>query len=344
MSKSRVPNPACPQQSFRYCHPAIWLSGEPVEQHIERPPVTASVTGEQSGDGILAGIGWMVLTTFCFVAVTGIVRYVGSDIPASQAAFIRYVFGALIFLPFLGRIFSGLPTGRVAGLHVMRGLVHGVAVMLWFFAMARIPIAEVTALGYTSPIFVALGAAIFFGERLHLRRIAAVAAALIGALVILRPGFEQISVGQLAQLGAAPMFAGSFLLAKRLTETEDPLVIVVMLSFMCTLVLLPGAILNWTEPSYAEIFWLALTAVFATLGHYTMTRAFRAAPLTVTQSVGFLQLVWAALLGVVAFGEPIDPFVVLGAGIVVAAATFISHREAIAAQKIKTPPMNATKD
>ncbi len=302
------------------------------------------MASSRAGDTVAAGIGWMVLTTFCFVAVTGIVRYLGSDIAAGQAAFIRYVFGVLLFLPFLGRILKRRPTAQTMRIHVARGLVHGVAVTLWFFAMARIPIAEVTALGYISPIFVAIGAAVFFSEKLHFRRIAAIVVALFGALIILRPGFQEISIGQLAQVLAAPMFAVSFLLTKRLTATEDPLVIVVMLSILCTIVLFPGAIINWATPSFSEVFWLAMTAVFATMGHYTMTRAFRAAPLTVTQPVAILQLVWAALLGIVAFGEPVDPFVILGGGIVVAAATFISHREAIAAQSFKTPPAPATKD
>lgn len=290
-----------------------------------------TVADNKAGDTVVAGILWMVFTTLCFVAVTGIVRYVGSDIPATQAAFIRYIFGVVIFLPFMGRIFSKRPTSQSVKLHTLRGLVHGVGVTLWFFAMARIPIAEVTALGYVAPIFVAIGAAVFFGERMHVRRIVAISVALVGALIILRPGFQEVSIGQLAQLCAAPLFAMSFLIAKKLTDSEDPVVIVVMLSIICTLVLLPGAVLNWTTPSIAETLWLALTAVFATIGHYAMTRAFRAAPITVTQPIGFLQLVWAALLGIVAFGEPVDPFVIIGGGIVVAAATFISHREAMAA-------------
>lgn len=295
-------------------------------------------------DTVLAGIGWMVLTTFCFVGVTGIVRYVGSGIPAVEAAFIRYIIGVLLFVPFLNRILTKWPSREAMTFHVARGLVHGFGVILWFYAMARIPIAEVTALGYISPVFVAIGAAVFFGEKLHVRRIAAIAVALGGALIILRPGFHEISAGQLAQLCAAPLFASSFLLTKRLTETESPLVIVVMLSIFCTLVLAPGAIANWVTPQPSEVFWLAMTAILATMGHYTMTRAFATAPLTVTQPVGILQLVWAALLGIIAFNEPVDPFVLAGGGVIVAAVTFISHREARAAQRIKTPPAQATKD
>lgn len=303
-----------------------------------------SVAEKSSADTVLAGIGWMVLTTFCFVAVTGIVRYIGTDIPSSQAAFIRYAFGAMIFIPMMRRLFAKPPSAHVLKIFAMRGVLHGIAVVLWFYAMARIPIAEVTALGYTAPIFVTIGAAFYFGEKLHFRRVAAVLVGFLGTMIILRPGFQEISIGQVAQLAAAPLFAASFLFAKRLTDEEDPTVIVLMLSVVCTLVLLPGAILNWTTPSLGEVLWLAVTASVATLGHYTMTRAIQAAPLTVTQPIGFLQLIWATMLGIIVFGEAADPFVLIGGGIIVAAITFISHREAVAARRQITPPAPATKD
>ncbi|MEM9104943.1 MAG: DMT family transporter [Pseudomonadota bacterium] len=292
----------------------------------------------------VAGIAWMVATTFCFVIVTGIVRYLGTDIAAVEAAFIRYAFGLLIFLPMMRPLIRNMPPARRVGTYALRGLVHSIGVMLWFYAMARIPIAEVTALGYTAPIFVAIGAAIFFGEKLHIRRIAAVLIGFLGTLLILRPGFNEIGPGQIAQLMAAPMFAISFLFAKRLTEDEDPVMIVVWLSIFCTLFLLPGAVINWSNPTLSEVFWLAMTAIFATLGHYTMTRAIQAAPLTVTQPVGFLQLVWATALGILVFNEAMDPFVLIGGGIIIAAITFISHREAIAARRQITPPAPATRD
>ena len=296
-----------------------------------------------SPDRTLIGIGWMLVTTVLFVCVTGIVRYLGSDIPAVEAAFIRYAIGLVMVLPAFRPLLGNWPDGQMMRRFALRGLVHGVAVMLWFYAMARIPIAEVTALGYTAPIFVTLGAAFFFGEKLHLRRIMAVITGFIGAMIIIRPGFHEISSGQLAQLTAAPLFACSFLLAKGLTRDFGSGLIVAMLSLGCTVTLLPGALMQWREPSLHEVAWLGLTAVFATTGHYTLTRAFQAAPLTVTQPIGFLQLVWATLLGVLVFGEALDPFVILGGGIVVAAVTYISHREAQAARRLRTPPAVATK-
>lgn len=294
-------------------------------------------------DRTLVGIGWMLVTTLMFVCVTGVVRYLGSDIPATVAAFIRYSVGLVMVAPFLLRAPAAVFRPGALGLFAVRGLFHGAAVTLWFYAMARIPIAEVTAIGYTAPIFVTIGAALFLGEKMYLRRISAIVIGFAGVLLILRPGFQEISLGQLAQLGAAPMFAASFLLAKRFTASVSPGVIVFMLSLFCTLALAPGAILEWRDPTWREIGWLTLTAALATAGHYTLTRAFEAAPITVTQPVGFLQLVWATALGVVAFGEPVDPFVLAGGGIIVAAATYISHREAVAARRMVTPPAAALK-
>ncbi len=285
----------------------------------------------------------MVATTVCFVVVTVIVRYLGTDLPAVESAFIRYAIGMLFFLPLAAGIFRNPPKRKKLAVFAVRGFVHGIAVILWFFAMARIPIAEVTALGYIAPIFVTLGAALFFRERLHFRRIAAVLAGFLGAMVILRPYFQEVSIGQLAQLTAAPLFAASFLLAKKLTDDEDPVLIVVMLSFFCTVTLLPPALANWVQPTLLEVGLLGITAVFATLGHYTMTLAMRAAPLTITQPVGFLQLVWATLLGIVLFGEPVDPYVLLGGAIIIGAATFISHRETVLARRVVTPPPPATR-
>ena len=303
----------------------------------------ASPTTAEPRDRTLEGVGWMLVTGFFFVCVTGIVRHIGSELPSVEAAFIRYALGLAIILPVFWKVLRPGGVRLRWRWHALRGFVHGIGVMLWFYAMARIPIAEVTAIGYIAPIFVTIGAAIFLGERLYLRRIVAVVAAFVGALVILRPGFQELEWGQLAQLGAAPLFACSFLLAKSFTDNTDSGVIVGTLSLFCMLTLLPGAIIQWRDPTWEEVGWLGLTAVFATLGHYTQTMAFRCAPITVTQPVGFLQLVWAMLLGLVAFGEPIDPYVILGGSIIVASATYISHREAVMARRQRTPTPQATK-
>jgi drug/metabolite transporter (DMT)-like permease len=301
---------------------------------ISTKPIPATPDAARRAAGNLRGIGWMLVTGLLFVGVTGIVRNLGTDMAAVQAAFLRYVFGLLIILPVLVRLRGVQVVPRRLGLYAARGVVHGLAVMLWFVAMARIPIAQVTALGYTAPIFTTIGAAVFLGESLRARRIGAVLVAFGGAMIIVRPGIEEVSLGAIAQLTAAPLFAASFILAKKLTETESSSTIVAYLSVFVTLVLLPPALMVWRAPTWEELAWLFMTAVLATLGHYTLTRAFQAAELAVTQPVSFLQLIWASLLGFYVFGEEPDVWTWVGGGVVVASATYIAYRQARAQRRI----------
>jgi drug/metabolite transporter (DMT)-like permease len=274
------------------------------------------------------GIWWMLVTGVLFVGVTGVVRHLGTDMNPVQAAFIRYAFGVVLISPVLLRLFAAGARPSRLGLHMLRGVTHGAAVMLWFFAMARIPIAQVTAIGFTAPIFTTIGAALFLGERLHARRIAAVVVSFLGTVIILRPGALNIELGALAQLVAAPLFACSFLIAKKLTQTESSATIVAYMSVFVTLALLPPALLVWRTPTLTELGWLFITAILATAGHYTLTRAMQAVELTVLQPFSFLQLVWATLLGYYVFAEVPDAWTLVGGAVIIASVTYIAHREA----------------
>ena len=289
------------------------------------------------------GIFWMLVTGFCFVAVTALVKFMGGRIPPAEAAFIRYALGLVFLIPMIRPMLRTPLTGRQHMLFGVRGLCHAIGVMLWFFSMTRIPIAEVTAMNYLAPVYVTIGAAIFLGEKLAARRIAAIVVALIGAAVILRPGFREVESGHLAMLVAAVVFGGSYLLAKVTVDQVSPAVVVGMLSIWVTAGLAPFAIAVWVTPTLAELGMLFAVACFATAGHYTMTLAFAAAPVTVTQPVTFLQLVWATLLGLLVFGEPVDIWVVMGGMLILGAVTFITWREAVLNRRPITPTTPQTK-
>jgi len=290
----------------------------------------------------LTGIFWMLVTSLLFITVTALVKYMGPRLPAAEAAFLRYGMGLVFLLPSLKAFRDAHLTRRQWSLFGLRGFCHAMGVMLWFFAMTRIPIAEVTAMNYLAPIYVTVGAALFLGEKLATRRIVAVFMGLVGAAIILRPGFREVSEGHLAMLIAAVVFAGSYLLAKVLADEAKPGIVVGMLSIFVTLGLAPMAIPVWITPTWEELGILFLVAVFATSGHYTMTLAFAAAPVTVTQPITFLQLVWATALGALVFAEPIDIWVILGGFVILSSVTFITWREAMLKREI-TPNSNATK-
>ncbi|RDD64544.1 DMT family transporter [Thalassococcus profundi] len=285
----------------------------------------------------------MVVTGLCFVMVTALVKLLGGRIPAAESAFLRYLLGLVFLLPVWRQLAATRLTRRQWRLFGMRGAVHTVGVMLWFYAMTRIPIAEVTAMNYLTPVYVTILAVLVLNERLALRRILAVVAALAGAVLILRPGFRELDPGHLAMLGTAALFSGSYLTAKILSDELSATVVVAMLSVTVTIGLAPFAALHWVTPTLYDLGVLFGVACFATAGHFTMTLAFAAAPVTVTQPVTFLQLVWSVIIGAVFFAEPADPWVIAGGSVIILAVSFITWREAQLKRKHITPPTPATK-
>jgi drug/metabolite transporter (DMT)-like permease len=276
----------------------------------------------------VAGVVWMVLAGLSFVVLTAIVKHMGDAIPAAQSAFLRYLLGLVFLLPLIGSLRREQldpATWRAFGL---RGVAHTFAVMMWFYAMTRIPLAEVSAMSYLSPIWISIGAALFLRERLRLRRMMAIGVAILGAMIILRPGMRELNDGHLAMLGTSALFAISYLMAKPLAGKASPSMVVGMLSVTVTIGLAPFAALVWEPVNWVQLGWLFLIAAFATAGHYMMTFAFAAAPITVTQPVTALQLVWAVLLGAAFFNEPVDLWVVIGGVVIVSAVVFIALREA----------------
>jgi drug/metabolite transporter (DMT)-like permease len=286
-------------------------------------------------DKPIAGALWMGLSGLCFIGVYVGVKYVGTRLPAAESAFLRYALGLVFLLPFVRSLWrEGLPS-QVIKLGIGRAVLHTFAVTLWFYAMARIPIAEVSSMGYLTPIFVTLGAVLTMGESLALRRGLAIAIAIIGVLVILRPGFREVSMGHLAMLGTTLCFGISYLMAKRLTDLASADMVIALLSIGVTIGLIPLTIPVWISPTSSEVGTLFAVAIFAVAGHYSMTFAFRSAPLTVTQPVTFLQLIWAVAVGYLLFGENIDSFVVLGGAIIIGAVLYITLREAQLRKKIE---------
>jgi drug/metabolite transporter (DMT)-like permease len=281
----------------------------------------------------LTAVFWMLVTGACFVGVTVTVKIVGNAVPAAEAAFLRYLLGLVFLVPMLPALKKSWRAGELDRgamlLFSFRGVAQTVAVIAWFFAMTQIPMAEVTAMGYLTPIYVTIGAALFLGQKLALRRILAIVVALIGAVIILRPGFREVSAGHLAMLATSLGFGASYVIAGRMAGRVSPTVIVAMLSITVTIGLLPFAVAVWVPPTLEQVLWLFLVAAFATGGHYTMTLAFALAPMAVTQPVTFLQLVWSAILGQMMFGERIDFWVVVGGALIMASVSFITWREMV---------------
>jgi len=276
----------------------------------------------------------MVITTILFVGVTATVRYLEGDVPAPQAAFLRYAIGTLMLAPSLISLSKMKPDRPLLNKFILRGFVHSIGVTLWFYAMSVMPVAEVTAIGFLTYIFVSLGASIFLKEKLHKHRLSAILISFVGALIILRPGFKVIESGQLGMLIATMVFTASYLIAKIVSKERSSSEIVAMLSIFTTIFLIPSAIYSWEPLSLEAFLILSFTALIATLGHITMTKAIKAAPMVVTQPILFLQLVWASMVGLFIFDEKFDLFVILGGTIIMLCVCYVSYREHKLGKKI----------
>ncbi|WP_259772989.1 DMT family transporter [Aliiroseovarius crassostreae] len=296
---------------------------------MTRSSPTPNPAANRPPNRALSGILWMLAAGLMFVAMNAMVKHVGQSLPSTQAAFLRFLFGLIFVAPALGRIAQTRFDRRSWTLFLARAVVHTMAVLCWFYAMTQITVAEVTAMNYLNPIYVMLGAALFLGESISWRRMSAVGVAFLGVLVILRPGVRELGPGHLAMIFTAIGLGGSYLIAKRLSSITSAAVVVAMMSLTVTVALAPFAWIVWVTPSGIQLAWLVAVAGFATGGHYAMSRAFAEAPVSVTQPVAFLQIIWAVIMGYALFDEPVDGWVIAGAAMIMSAVSYITWREAM---------------
>lgn len=274
------------------------------------------------------GMLWVALSGVLFSVLNAIVRKITLTLDPFESQFLRYLFGIAAMLPLLWR--QGWRAYRPVNLagQFWRGAVHTVGLLLWFTALPHIGLADMTAIGFTGPIFIMIGAAWFLGEKMRADRWVAAGIGFAGVLVVVLPRLSgQGGWYALVMLASAPVFAASFLMTKTLTRYEKPEVIVLWQAISVTLLSLPLGLLHWKQPTLGQ--WLGLIAAgtLGSLGHYCLTRGFRISDISATQSLRFLDLIWAALLGWLIFADIPTRTTLLGALVILAATVWIARRE-----------------
>ena len=271
---------------------------------------------------------WMVLGGFLFSLLNTIARDLTLHLDVYQSQFLRYLFGLLVILPWVWREgWRAYMPVNLAG-QFWRGGVHTLGLVLWFTALPKISLADMTAIGFTGPIFIMLGAAWFLGEPMRKDRWIAAIIGFSGVLVVVLPKMSGDGGWyNLVMLASAPVFAASFLITKALTRYEKPGVIVLWQALTVTVLSLPLAIPNWQMPTPMQWLAFAATGVLGTLAHYCLTRAFALADISATQSLRFLDLVWASVLGWLVFGDIPSQSTWLGAFVILWATVWIARRE-----------------
>lgn len=272
---------------------------------------------------------WSMSAGLLFVVLNSIMRALAQALDPFQTQFLRYLMGLAVMLPLVLR--SGAAAYRprnVAG-QFGRGAVHTLGLCLWFIAIPHITLADTTAIGFTGPIFIMLGAVLVFKEPMRWERWLAAAIGFAGVLIVVGP---QLSGGggiyTLVMLASSPVFAASFLITKALTRYERPEVIVMWQSITVTLFSLPLALLHWQLPGPGQWALFVLCGILGSAGHYCLTRSYAAADISATQSVKFLDLVWATLVGWLVFSDAPSRSTIIGGVVICAATLWIARREA----------------
>lgn len=273
----------------------------------------------------LKAVLWMsgAIVSFTTMAVAG--REVSLDLDTFEIMLYRSLIGVVIVVTLLiatGQ--TGQVTRRRLGLHLARNLCHFAGQNLWFFAVAAIPIAQVFALEFTSPLWVIVLSPFVLGEKLTPTRALAAVLGFVGILVVARPSPETINPGLIAAALAAIGFAGSAVTTRRLTRTETTVCILFWLTVMQSVfgLVCAGIDGDIAFPASTSWPWVVLIAIAGLVAHYCLTTALSLAPAPVVMPIDFARLPVAALVGIILYQEALDPYVFIGAAIIFGANYF----------------------
>lgn len=283
-------------------------------------------TPHRSGQAALMAALWMAgtLAMISLLAVAG--RETMRTLPTMDLIFYRsWMSLPIVVLIALvaGHNLRSLVATRKPGLHAWRNAAHFAGQFTWLWAITQIPLAEVFALEFTTPLWVALFAPFILRERMTLPRFAAVVLGFIGALIVIRPAGVAIGWGTASALACAVGYAFSYIAMKQLTRTERPLTI---LFWLCIFQGIYATVLTFgqlTWPAPATWGWLAVVSLSGLAAHYCIARAFALADATIVTPMDYLRVPLIAVVGWLVYLEPLDPFVLIG-GAVIAAANIVN--------------------
>ena len=279
----------------------------------------------------------MTGAAFCFALMNLVVRLASEELETMQIAFFRASFALIFMLPWAIR--RGAASLRTAHLkiHIGRSIVSVFSMYFWFTAVIVLPLADAVALNFTAPLFVTIGAALILRELVGPRRWAATAVGFLGTIVVLRPGFAEVSAYSALPILAAACVATNTLLVKRLLRHDAPGTIVLYMNLLLTPLCLVPALFVWVWPSPGVWLLGVSLGLLAAFGHILFTRAFVHADASAIQPFDYARLPFVALLGFVFFTEVPSVWLWVGGAMIAGAALYTAHRETVTTREDVDP-------
>ncbi|MCP5368978.1 MAG: DMT family transporter [Hyphomicrobiales bacterium] len=294
-----------------------------VDRGQSQVPAAAPSTTQSNLKGIL----WMLAYTSLISGMHVSVRWVSEGLHPFEIAFFRNLFALVVVVPWFVRLgWAPLRTGRL-GLLVTRGVLNTFCMLAFFTGLSLIPLAEATALTFTSPIFATLMAVFVFREVVGPRRWIAIGVGLAGVFVILRPGFESIQFGQVLVLCSALCWSVCVIIVKGLGRTESAVTITTYMSLVMAPMSLLPALFVWTWPTWPQLAALVLIGALGGAGQMAMSQSLRLADTHVVTPMDFTRLLFVSVLAYLFFGQVPDAFVWIGGAMILSSIAFIAYRE-----------------
>ena len=269
----------------------------------------------------------MCLSTIAFSIMHGLVRFVSEVLPPFQIAFFRNIFGLAFLIPLLMRSRFAILRTKQIGLHALRGVINMAAMLMFFTALAISPIAKVTALGFTAPIFMAILAVLVLGERFRIYRWSAIFLGFMGMLIILRPGLVAIDTGALLVIGSAALWAVAMIIIKIQSRTESSLTIVAYMGIFLGIFSIGPAVWVWQPFGLQTLGFMVLIGLFGSIAQMAISESLKETDSTALMPFDFLKLIWTAIIGVWFFAEVPDIYTWVGATVIFLSGLFIAFRE-----------------
>ncbi|MBP1843630.1 drug/metabolite transporter (DMT)-like permease [Rhizobium petrolearium] len=281
----------------------------------------------ENSPSTMKAAAWMMasIALLLLMAVSG--RAITREVDVFQVMEMRSIIAFFMLLPLVYREggFRAMRTSILPS-HIGRNVAHYIGQFAWLMGLTLIPMAQVIAIEFTAPIWAALMAAAFLGEKLTWRKGVAILFGLGGVVLIVRPGAAPLNPGHLIVLGAAFVFAISFIATKILTLSDSPTKIIFWMLIIQSVVGFIPALEVWVWPSAAIWPWIFLIAFSGTFAHFCMAKALTHAEATVAMPMDYLRVPLSALLGYLLYAEAIDGLTAIGAGLILAGNLFNLRR------------------
>ena len=273
------------------------------------------------------GALWLVSGGFIFTSTSAMIRLLSTQVESVQTAFFRAVISVILLLPMIaaGRV-KPWHSKRIVG-HFWRTAMGTGSMVLGFYAVTLLPLADATAIAFSQPLFSVVVAALLLGEKVRWRRWSATVIGFAGVLIMVRPGEGSLQLGALVALANAAAVSISILLVRRLSDSETPLMILTQFAIFSTILLTVPAILVWRWPDLWGWVLAVGIAVSATVGQYFWVQAFKAGEMSAVAPFEYMRLPFAVFVGWLIWGEMPVIWTYLGASIVIGSALYIAHRE-----------------